>query len=412
MVYVFAGTGQAGSAIVDDVFGHRRVSTPATPLVFNSTIRDLRNLSNVDESNQYGIAERHGLVERGTPGFEEQVTGGFGRNPVRADEVMSDYREELVDRLSHHFDAPDGTPGDIPFAFVCLGLGGGTGCGIAPYVADAIKEYTDDVAEVIAVAVLPNTKGPVTEDDEQISAGRQAWNTIYGLDRLEDSVDGIILVDNQRLAYEDAAEGRFSEYNEYVASGLVDLISGSTLERIDPGEYDDVDPPVVDLQDVVTSLSFDTRGTDSRPGYATIGRSVEMTQSLLGYLVPFLGDQNIDSSTLSRLAASKQTLSGVSPDEARKAIGLIRAPVEYIADDDKRIETSTIRRFLESQCSEVNLGVSLTRRNLASFTSLFTYEREDIDRIAEIAAKADEYEAQSGDRGGGSETPDEVEQLS
>jgi len=25
MVYVFAGTGQAGSAIVDDVFGHRRV---------------------------------------------------------------------------------------------------------------------------------------------------------------------------------------------------------------------------------------------------------------------------------------------------------------------------------------------------------------------------------------------------
>ncbi|WP_135827751.1 FtsZ/tubulin family protein [Halorussus halobius] len=395
MVYVFAGTGQAGSAIVDDVFGHRRVSTPASPLVFNSTIRDLRNLSNVDEANQYGIAERHGLVERGTPGFEEQVTGGFGRNPVQADEVMSNNREELLDTLSTHFDEPDGTPGDIPFAFVCLGLGGGTGCGIAPHVADAIKTYTDGVAQIIAVAVLPNTKGPVSEDDEKISAGRQAWNTVYGLDRLEESVDGIVLVDNQRLAYEDAAEGRFSEYNEYVASGLVDLISGSTLERIDPGEYDDVDPPVVDLQDVVTSLSFDTRGTNSRPGYATIGRSVSMTQSLLGYLLPFVGSQNVDSSALSRLAASKQTLSGVSPEEAEKAIGLVRAPVEYISGGGRRIETSTMRRFLEAQCPEVNLGVALTRRNLASFTSLFTYRRENVDRITEIEQRADEYEAES-----------------
>ncbi|WP_115865333.1 FtsZ/tubulin family protein [Halorussus litoreus] len=395
MVYVFAGTGQAGSAIVDDVFGHRRVSTPASPLVFNSTIRDLRNLSNVDEANQYGIAERHGLVERGTPGFEEQVTGGFGRNPVQADEVMSDNREELLGTLSSHFDEDDGTPGDIPFAFVCLGLGGGTGCGIAPHVADAIKEYTDGVAQIIAVAVLPNTKGPVSEDDEQISAGRQAWNTVYGLDRLEESVDGIVLVDNQRLAYEDAAEGRFSEYNEYVASGLVDLISGSTLERIDPGEYDDVDPPVVDLQDVVTSLSFDTRGTNPTPGYATIGRSVSMTRSLLGYLVPFVGGQEVDSSALSRLATSKQTLSGVSPEEAEKAIGLVRAPVEYISGGDNRIETSTIRRFLEAQCPEVNLGVALTRRNLASFTSLFTYRRENVDRITEIEDRADEYEAES-----------------
>ncbi|WP_135852189.1 FtsZ/tubulin family protein [Halorussus salinus] len=395
MVYIFAGTGQAGSAIVDDVFGHRRVSTPAAPLVFNSTIRDLRNLSNVSEAHQYGIAERHGLVERGTPGFEEQVTGGFGRNPVQADQVMESHREELLDKLSAHFDEPDGTPGDIPFAFVCLGLGGGTGCGIAPHVAEAIKEYTDGVAQVIGVAVLPNTKGPVAEDDEQISAGRQAWNTVYGLDRLEETVDGVILVDNQRLAYEDAAEGRFSEYNEYVASGLVDLISGSTLERIDPGEYDDVDPPVVDLQDVVTSLSFDTRGTNARPGYATLGRSVTMTRSLLGYLLPFVGGQSVDSSALPRLAASKRTLSEASPDDAEKAIGLVRAPVEYVSGGSKGIETSTMRRFLESKSPEVNMGVALTRRNLASFTSLYTYRRENVDRITEIEERADEYERQN-----------------
>ncbi len=84
MPYLFVGAGQAGSAIVDEIFGHKNIRRIATPLVFNSTVRDLQNLSNIGEEFWYGIAEQYGLVPGTTEGFEERVTGGFGRNPVEA----------------------------------------------------------------------------------------------------------------------------------------------------------------------------------------------------------------------------------------------------------------------------------------------------------------------------------------
>ncbi|MFB6126919.1 MAG: cell division protein FtsZ [Halolamina sp.] len=379
MPYLFVGAGQAGCAIVDAVFDHQRIAQLATPVAINSTIRDLQNLSNVDRDAWYGVASGEGLVPGTVPGFEEQVTGGFGRDPRAAADAVADAGPELRDAFAEQYgeDAP-------PFAFVFLGLGGGTGCGIAPRVAEAVKSFGGPSTDVIAVGVLPNTAGSTTDGDDA-SAVRQAENTVYGLDRLEDAVDGVVLVDNQRLAYEDAAEGRFSEYNEYVAAAIVDLISGPVLERIDPSSYEDLDAPVIDLQDVVTSLTL----SDGGPGYATLGRSVTMTKSMLGYLLPFVGNETVDGATLSRLAVSKRSVADIAPDDAIKAIGQVRAPARYITDDSYRIEVSMIRGLLDSYCPEVNIGMTLTERNLASFTTLLTFEREDVSRIQELEEIAD-----------------------
>ncbi|MFC6784434.1 hypothetical protein ACFQFH_00685 [Halobaculum halobium] len=186
---------------MDSVFSHQRVAQLATPIAFNSTIRDLQNLSNIEREAWYGVSEGSGLVPGTTAGFEEEVTGGFGRDPEKADAALAGQQPQLVDAYEERFG--DGSP---PFAFLFLGLGGGTGCGIAPHLAEAIREYGGSSTDIIAVAVLPNTAGQVTGDDGP-SATRQATNAIYGLDRLEEHVDGVILIDNQRLAYEDAAEG-------------------------------------------------------------------------------------------------------------------------------------------------------------------------------------------------------------
>ena len=381
MPYLFVGAGQAGCALVDAVFDHKRVAQLATPIAFNSTIRDLQNLSNVGRESWYGVAEGSGLVPGNTAGFEEEVTGGFGRDPEKADEAISGQQGELVEAYGEQFG--EGTP---PFAFLFLGLGGGTGCGIAPHLAEAITEYAGQSTDIIAVAVLPNTAGQVTEDDGP-SATRQATNTIYGLDRLEEHVDGVVLVDNQRLAYEDAAEGRFSEYNEYVAAAVVDLMSGPILERIDPGKYDNLDAPVIDLQDIVTSLTLNNGGV----GYAALGRSVTMTRSLPGYIIPFVGRKSVDGATISRLAVSKRSVEDLTPADAVKAIGQVRAPVPYLVDDDYRIQVSVIRNLLDSYCPEVNIGMTLTKRNLASFTTLLTFAREDIERLQEIEDLAVEH---------------------
>lgn len=375
-----AGAGQAGCAIVDSIFEHGRVGELATPIAFNSTIRDLQNLSNIDREAWYGVTEGRGLVPGDTAGFEEQVTGGFGRDPQKADNAIGSEVEQIATACSAQYG--DGTP---PFAFLFLGLGGGTGCGIAPYIAQAISN-NDSNTEIIAVGVLPNTAGQVGEDGP--SATRQSWNSIYGLRRLEEHVDGIILVDNQRLAFEDAAEGRFSEFNSYVAAAIVDLISGPILERIDPGRYDDLDTPVIDLQDIVTSLTL----SGGRTGYAMLGRAVTQTRSLPGYILPYVGNKSVDGASLSRLAVSKRSVENLSPEDAKKAIGQVRAPARYLTDDSYRIELSVIRGLLDSYCSEVNLGMTLTQRNLASFTTLLTYEKSDIPRIGEITRIAEDHD--------------------
>lgn len=403
MPYFFVGAGQAGSSIVDEIFAHKNMGQIATPLVFNSTIRDLQKLQNIGRDNWYGVAEGPGLVPGTTDGFEEQVTGGFGRNPVRADEVMADnrdildgtLRDELSDRTAEEDGETTTTEANIPFAFVFCGLGGGTGCGITPHLIEAIDDYTDGACKTIAVCVLPNTQGPVGQaDDETASPSRQAWNARYGLNRIEDEADGIILVDNQRLSYHEAAEGQFTDLNEYVAASMVDLVSGTVLERIDRSEYD-VDPPIIDIQDIVTSLSFGLGGEQSETGYASMGRSVQMTQSLSGYLLPFVGGKTVDASALAHLSDLKQTIEGVDTQEARKAIGLLRAPSKYVAGTEYQVDTSKLRSFLTTRCDEVNLGVTLTKRNLVSFTTLFTYRREDLDRLAELESLAAKYEQES-----------------
>ena len=204
MPYLFVGAGQAGSSIVDEIFAHKNMEQIATPLIFNSTIRDMQKLQHVGRDRWYGVAEGTGFVPAIRDGFEEQVTGGFGRNPVRADDVVEENRAALEDTIRDELTAAeDESETNVPFAFVFCGLGGGTGNGLAPHVIDVIEEYTDGTAEIIAVCVLPNTQGPV--GGEEASPSRQAWNTRYGLNRLEEAADGIVLVDNQRLAYHEAA---------------------------------------------------------------------------------------------------------------------------------------------------------------------------------------------------------------
>lgn len=401
MPYLFIGAGQAGSAVVDDIFAHKNMSKIAHPLVFNSTIRDLQNLSNVDEKHWYGVAERHGLVRGETQGFEEQVTGGFGRNPVKADAVMERHRDEIGTALDEQLREPaeaddDGAGGqaDVPFAFLFVGLGGGTGCGIAPYLAEEIAAYTGGATRIIAICILPNTQGPVGEDADEATPSRQAWNARYGLNRLEETVDGVVLVDNQRLAYHDAAEGQFTEYNEFIGAGIVDLVAGPILERIDRSEYD-IDPPIIDLQDVVTALTIEGKGSPE-PGYASMCRAVLMTKSLPGYLLPFVGRKQITATDLWDRARLKQTLDNSNLDDAQKAIGLLRAPGRYVSDNKYRIDTSKLRSTLTAHCNEVNLGVALTERNLASFTAFVMFEREDVERIKDIESLAEKYEQEQG----------------
>lgn len=460
MAYLFVGAGQAGSAILDSVFKFRNMSLIANPLAINSTAKDLSNLRQIKKVNWLGISEKEGIIEGTVRGFEEKVTGGFGKNPVRAAEVIEAHYSSLLDALKKRIaietmvetkekkkskkekggkKIPKSesavTVTEIkcpschaivastekicphcgaelqavkhesviseelvtPFAFIFLGLGGGTGCGISSFIARALKELTEQKIRIIAVAILPGAKEALDVGGEIEYGDRQSWNATFGINKLYDYVDSFILVDNQKIAYRPDFESLYPKYNEYIATSIADLTAGVLLENVDPSKYD-FNPPVIDMNDIITATSFDIGGRNPEPGFAVLGRSSVMSRGLFQYFIPVGGHKKIDTLTLSRITAEKLTVSNINLESAHKNLALIRVPPYYLKSEKNRIDTKYIEEFMlsNSKLHECHLGISLTKRNLISLTTLFTYKKEDLDRIREIADLAEKYEKESG----------------
>lgn len=401
MAYLTIGVGQAGCALLDSLFKYKHMKLIADPIAINSTAKDLHNLQNIKREDWYGISESKGLILGNTAGFEEDVVGGFGKNPVSANNVIESHYQSVLDLLETKFaegSEKEATKQDIHFAFLFFGLGGGTGCGTAPYIAKALDDFTDNKVNIISVGVLPPTRRNVVQSETD-GSDRQAWNAIYGLSRIRNTTDAFILVDNQRIAFESNMESLYNSYNDYVATGISDLISGLLLEQIDPANYPDINPPVIDMQDIMTALSFDHKGKGRETGFAAIGRAAMTTRDMLHYIVPVGGHKSIDTLALAKLAAKKQSLSNIDANDCEKNLALIRAPPVYLEKSDIRINTRGIEEYMvkNSRLNECHLGVALTKRNLVSLTTLYTYQYENIPRIKELQGLAEKYEEKSGD---------------
>lgn len=405
MVYLTIGVGQAGCSIIDSLYKYNNIKLIAEPIMINSTAKDLLNIKNVKRDDWYGVSESKGLITGKTQGFEEYVVGGFGKNPVNANNVIESHYQSVVDILEKRFideeesnEDDDGSKGNLNFAFLAFSLGGGTGCGIAPYIAKALKEFTKNKVNIIAIGVLPATRRNVVQSESD-GSDRQAWNANYGLMRTKDTVDAMILVDNQRISFDSNMESMYSEYNDYVATSIVDLISGMLIEQIDPAQYPELNPPVIDMQDILTALSFDHKGKGRKTGIASLGRASVTTRDLFNYIVPIGKYNKIDALALAKLAAKKQTLANVDISDCEKNLALIRAPPKYLKDAKLNINTRVIEEYMvkNSKLNECHLGVSLTKRNLVSLTTMYTYQYENVPRIKELQSLAAKYEEKSGD---------------
>ncbi|MFB6091745.1 MAG: cell division protein FtsZ [Haloquadratum sp.] len=381
MQYLFVGAGQAGTQIVDQVFDHDNIDLRAEAMAFNSTIQDLERLNNIPQDRWYGVSRNQGLVHGTARGFEEQVTGGFGQTPEAADQVMEEHGEEVHRVLDDLYEELEADPSTLQYAFIFLGMGGGTGCGIAPHLARQIRSYSPSTMDIIAVSVLPNTQLVTQREnadegavEEQV---KQCENTVFGLDNLEEEVESILLVDNQRLAMDVAQGNEYSDYNRYVADAFLDIVLGAERERTNVDL--DVQMQDVDLQDLIRFID----GDGFQAGYATLGRGVRQTSSLLGYLLPGgVGRQPIRETGLIADAIDRQTLDGFSPTEADSAVAVAQAPAWCW--DEKELSLGTVYDELGYYCANVNAGWAVTSRNLASVTTAFGFDREDIDRLDEI----------------------------
>jgi cell division protein FtsZ len=119
--------------------------------------------------------------------------------------------------------------GGADMVFVNVGLGGGTGTGAAPVVAQLAKESG---AVVIAVATMPFECEKARQDKAE-----------FGLQELTEVVDTTILIDNNRLvdiAGQLPMEQAFAVANELVSTMIKGIVETITLPSLINLDYADV----------------------------------------------------------------------------------------------------------------------------------------------------------------------------
>lgn len=140
---------------------------------------------------------------------------GAGSNPKIGEEAAHESESEIKKRLANS-----------DMVFITCGLGGGTGTGAAPVVAELAKKQN---ALVIAIVTLPFT----------VEGQKRIENAQYGLERLESIVDTLIVIPNDKLlelAPELPLHTAFKVADEILTNsvkGIAELITTSGLVNLD-----------------------------------------------------------------------------------------------------------------------------------------------------------------------------------
>jgi len=140
---------------------------------------------------------------------------GAGSNPRVGEEAAHESDSEIKKKLSN-----------TDMIFITCGLGGGTGTGAAPVIAELAKKQG---ALVVGVITLPFT----------MEGKKRIENSIYGLERLESSVDTLIVIPNDKLlelAPELPLQTAFKVADEILTNavkGITELVTKSGLVNLD-----------------------------------------------------------------------------------------------------------------------------------------------------------------------------------
>jgi len=140
---------------------------------------------------------------------------GAGSNPKMGEEAAKEAEHEIKKKLSNS-----------DMIFITCGLGGGTGSGAAPVVAEMAKKAG---ALTIGIVTMPFT----------IEGKKRIENANYGLERLESIVDTLIVIPNDKLlelAPELPLQTAFKIADEILTNavkGITELVTKTGLVNLD-----------------------------------------------------------------------------------------------------------------------------------------------------------------------------------
>ncbi len=190
---------------------------------------------------------------------------GAGANP----QVGKDAALESLDRIKE-------CVSDADMVFITAGMGGGTGTGAAPVIAQVARE-----AGALTVAVV--TKPFFFEGKRRLDAAEQ------GIFELKETVDSIITIPNDRLLQMAAKKAAFAEMLKkadevlyYATKGIADLITVQGLINLD----------FADVKAVMSGSGLALMGTGMASGE---GRAVEAAKRAISS--PLLEDISIQGAS-------------------------------------------------------------------------------------------------------------------
>ncbi len=169
-------------------------------LAINTDAQDLL-YTNADHKILIGRELTHGL--------------GAGSNPKIGEQAAKESESEIKKKL-----------GEVDMLFITCGLGGGTGTGASPVVAEIAKKQG---ALTIGVVTLPFT----------VEGQKRIENAQYGLERLADITDTLIVIPNDKLleiAPELPIHTAFKVADEILTNsvkGITELVTKAGLVNLD-----------------------------------------------------------------------------------------------------------------------------------------------------------------------------------
>ena len=160
--------------------------------------------------DEHSVSNKVQLGTRTTEGL------GAGADPEVGEKAAIESMDDIREALGHN----------TKMVFITAGMGGGTGTGAAPVVAQVAKELG---ILTVAIVTLPfNFEGK-----------RRLEQAYSGLEKLRENVDSLIIINNDRLAeqYPDLDyEEAFSQANEVLtnaAKGMAEVITAPFKVNID-----------------------------------------------------------------------------------------------------------------------------------------------------------------------------------
>ncbi|HIC09526.1 MAG TPA: cell division protein FtsZ [Aquificales bacterium] len=233
---------------------------------------DVQHLALLDVPNKIQIGEK---ITRGL---------GAGSKPEIGEQAALEDIEKIKEIIQ-----------DADMVFIAAGLGGGTGTGAAPVIAQVAK----DMGKLtVAVVTLPFR----FEGKQRMEIARQ------GLERIKETTDAYIVVHNQRLLEMDTTSLKLSEAFKMVDEVLSKAVRGITKVVVEPAL---INIDFADVQTVLRGGGLSLIGLGSASGENRIEEAIDQAirspllegESISGaskLIVTFWADENITLADLDK----------------------------------------------------------------------------------------------------------------